>query len=102
MVYSRHYYGDCPEWVEADAARRMGDLYLLHDIDVEWQADGHQREAPERSEELFVRFKLTLEVLDARVAMIEGDWPQRRDRAIAAIDARLAEPPALAGPASSG
>ena len=102
MVYSRHYYGDCPEWIEADAVHRMGDLYLLHDIDVEWQADGHQREAPERREELFVRFKLTLEVLDARVAMVEGDWPQRRERAIAAIDARLAEPPALAGPASSG
>jgi nicotinamide riboside kinase len=102
MVYSRHYYGDCPEWIEADAVRRMGHLYLLHDIDVEWQADGYQREAPERREELFVRFKLTLEVLDARVATIEGDWPQRRARAIAAIDARLAEPPAVAGPAASG
>lgn len=102
MVYGRHYYGDCPEWIEADAVRRMGDLYLLHDIDVEWQADGYQREAPERRVELFVRFKLTLEVLDARVAKIEGDWLHRREHAIAAIDARLAEPPALAGPASTG
>jgi nicotinamide riboside kinase len=102
MVYSRHYYGDCPEWIEAEAVRRMGGLYLLHDIDVEWAADGRQREAPERREELFVRFRLTLEVLDARVAMVAGDWPQRRERAIAAIDARLAEPSTIAGSSTSG
>jgi len=102
MVYSRHYYGDCPEWIEAEAVRRLGELYLLHDIDVEWRSDGHHREAPERREELFVRFKLTLEVLDARVALVAGEWPERRDRAIAAIAARLAEPPAVAGPPASG
>jgi nicotinamide riboside kinase len=103
MVYSRHYYDDCPEWIEAEAVRRMGDLYLLHAVDVQWTADGEQREAPERREELFVRFKLTLEVLDARVAAIEGDWPERRERAIAAIDARLAEaPPGVAGPGAGG
>jgi nicotinamide riboside kinase len=102
MVYSRHYYGDCPEWIEAAAGRRLGELYLLHHVDVEWKADGHQREAPERREELFVRFKLTLEVLDARVAMVEGDWPERRERALAAIDAWLAEPPAVADPGGSG
>jgi nicotinamide riboside kinase len=90
MIYSRHYYDDCPEWVEAAAVRRLGDLYLLHHVDVEWQEDGHQREQPDRREELFVRFKLTLELLDAPVAEIAGDWDERRRRAIAAIDALLA------------
>jgi NadR type nicotinamide-nucleotide adenylyltransferase len=91
MIYSRHYYDDCPAWVEAAAVRRLADLYLLHDVDVEWVSDGHQREQPERREELFVRFKLTLELLDARVAAIAGDWQERRSRAIAAIDGLLAE-----------
>jgi NadR type nicotinamide-nucleotide adenylyltransferase len=102
MVYSRHYYGDCPAWIEAEVARRLGDLYLLHDIDVEWKADGFQREAPERREELFVRFRLTLEVLDARIAMVQGDWPRRREGAITAIDEWLAEPPVVTGPPSAG
>ena len=60
MVYSRHYYGDCPRWIEEDAARRLADLYLLHHVDVEWVADGRQREQPERREELFARFRATL------------------------------------------
>ncbi|HVO10779.1 MAG TPA: ATP-binding protein [Vicinamibacteria bacterium] len=85
MVYSRHYYDNCPYWIEAEAVRRLGDLYLLHSIDVEWQADGPQREQPERREELFVRFRLTLQLLEARVAEIAGDWDERRRRAVAAI-----------------
>ncbi len=87
MVYSRHYYDDCPVWIEAEAVRRLGELYLLHHIDVDWQADGLQREQPERREELFVRFRLTLELLGATVAEIEGDWDERRRRAVAAIAA---------------
>lgn len=85
MVYSRHYYDNCPYWIEAEAVRRLGDLYLLHQIDVEWLQDGLQREQPERREELFVRFKLTLELLDAGVVEIAGDWEERRRRAVAAI-----------------
>ena len=70
---------------------RLASLYLLHDIDVEWTGDGFQREQPERREELFVRFKLTLELLDARVAAIAGDWNERRRKSIEAIDRLLAE-----------
>ncbi len=91
MVYSRHYYDDCPLWVEAESVRRLAELYLLHNIDVEWKADGLQREQPERREELFLRFKLTLELLDAPVALISGDWPERRKSAIEAVDLLLAE-----------
>ena len=82
MVYSRHYYGDCPRWIEEDAARRLADLYLLHHVDVEWVADGRQREQPERREELFERFRATLAGLGARVADVAGPWDERRRRAI--------------------
>jgi NadR type nicotinamide-nucleotide adenylyltransferase len=91
MVYSRHYYGDCPAWVESDAVARLADLYLLHNVDVEWVADGAQREQPERREELFVRFRLTLELLGASVAEIEGDWEERRRLAEEAIDGLLVD-----------
>jgi NadR type nicotinamide-nucleotide adenylyltransferase len=90
MVYSRHYYGDCPPWIEEDAARRLADLYLLHHVDVAWVADGRQREQPERREELFERFRTTLAQLGARVADVVGPWDERRQRATRATEALLA------------
>jgi len=90
-VYSRHYYGDCPRSLEEDAARRLADLYLLHHVDVEWVADGRQREQPERREELFARFRATLRGLGARAADVAGPWDLRRQGAFRAVDAFLAE-----------
>jgi NadR type nicotinamide-nucleotide adenylyltransferase len=91
MVYSRHYYGDCPAWIEEEAARRRGELYLLHHVDVEWVADGHQREQPERRGELFESFRATLARLGARVADVVGPWEERRRLAVQAVDALLGE-----------
>ena len=91
MVYSRHYYGDCPRSIEEDAARRLADLYLLHHVDVEWVADGRQREQPERRGELFERFRLALAGLGARVADVAGPWDERRLRAVEALGGLLAE-----------
>ncbi len=85
VVYSRHYYGDCPAWIEPAARARLADLYLLHDIDVDWQEDGHCRVEPERRVELFTRFRETLAALDARVVLVSGDWDTRRATASAAI-----------------
>jgi NadR type nicotinamide-nucleotide adenylyltransferase len=92
-VYSRHYYGDCPRWIEEEAARRLADLYLLHHVDVAWIADGRQREQPERREELFARFRAALQGLGARVSDVAGAWDARRRSALRAVDARLAEAP---------
>ena len=89
MVYSHHYYGACPPWIEEEAARRLGDLYLLHHVDVDWVPDGRQREQPERREELFERFRTTLAGLGARVADVVGPWDERRRLAVRAVDALL-------------
>jgi nicotinamide riboside kinase len=93
MVYSRHYYGDCPAWIEAESGRRLGDLYLLHHADVRWLPDGHQREQPERRDELFERFRATLVGLGAETADVEGAWEARKARAVAAIERVLSRPP---------
>jgi NadR type nicotinamide-nucleotide adenylyltransferase len=89
MVYSWHYFGDCPPWVEEAARDRLGDLYLLHHVDVEWVADGHLREQPERREELFESFRSALDGLGARVGDVAGSWEERGRRAIDAVDRLL-------------
>jgi NadR type nicotinamide-nucleotide adenylyltransferase len=91
MVYSHHYYGDCPRWIVRDARRRRGDLYLLHDVDVEWVAEGHQREQPERRYELYERFRAALAALGARAADVRGPWEERRRRAVEAVDRLLGD-----------
>ena len=59
VVYARHYYGSCPEWIEAATRRRAGDLYLLLCPDVPWVADGLQRDRPDETEraEMHARFR---------------------------------------------
>src|SRR5262249_25951599 len=36
VVYCRHYFGRCPQWIEEAAAARRPDLYLLCEIDAAW------------------------------------------------------------------
>jgi NadR type nicotinamide-nucleotide adenylyltransferase len=90
VVYSRHYFGDCPEWIEREARDRRGDLYLLHHVDVDWVADGQQRAQPGRRAVLFVLFETTLGELGAATAAIQGTWDERRRRAIESVDGLLA------------
>jgi nicotinamide mononucleotide transporter len=91
-VYSRHYYGSCPSWIEEEARARLADLYLLLATDVPWVPEGYLREQPERRDELYGSFKRTLEQWGARVVEVRGPWADRRAAAIAAIEARLAAP----------
>lgn len=87
VVYARHYYGECPAWIEEAARRRLGDLYLLLAPDVPWVADGAQRDRPESREEIHALFRSTLVDLGARVVEIGGTWAERRARATEAVDA---------------
>lgn len=89
VVYSHHYFGDCPPAIEALAMARRPDLYLLLDIDVPWIADG-VRDRGDRRTEMQLLFARTLDRLAMPYVVIRGDWNQRRQRAIHHIDALLA------------
>lgn len=89
VVYSRYYYGRCPEWIAEAARRRLAHLYLLLQPDVPWVPDGNLRDQPAARDELHGRFRRALEELEARYVEVGGSWPERRQRAIAAIDALL-------------
>jgi NadR type nicotinamide-nucleotide adenylyltransferase len=90
VVYSHHYYGKCPRWIEYVLRERGGDLYLLAGIDVPWAADGDQRDRGDRREELQQLFRQALIDHWFRFIEIRGSHPHRLEIASAAIDELLA------------
>ncbi|HEY7515137.1 MAG TPA: ATP-binding protein [Vicinamibacteria bacterium] len=88
VVYSRHYYGACPEWVERAAHDRRAPLYLLLRPDVPWVPDPARDRGGQR-DELHELFRTTLTEFSACFREISGSWTERRGRALAAIDAVL-------------
>ncbi|HEV7426831.1 MAG TPA: ATP-binding protein [Thermoanaerobaculia bacterium] len=95
VVYSRHYYGRCPEWIEAEAKARKGDLYFLTDIDVPWTADGVRDTVAARAA-LHGQFANALANFGANFVTLSGDWEQRWKTAVTQLDSLLDRPPAAA------
>ncbi|HVO52537.1 MAG TPA: ATP-binding protein [Thermoanaerobaculia bacterium] len=88
VVYARHYYGDCPRWIERLAAERQGDLYLLCAPDLPWESDG-VRDRPAAREEMHALFAAALAGAGARVAGVSGVGTAREERAAAAVSELL-------------
>jgi len=86
LVYSRHYFGSSPGWIEEWVRNRPADLYLLCGIDVPWSPDGSQRDRGDRREEMQDLFRRAL--LDRELPFLElqGDPASRLDNAISLID----------------
>ncbi len=89
VLYARHYYGACTPWIERAAHERLGDLYLLMDIDAPWLPDA-QRDRGDRREEMHALFRQALDSAGARYVIIRGGWEERRRQAIEEIDAVVA------------
>jgi NadR type nicotinamide-nucleotide adenylyltransferase len=87
VVYSRHYYGRCPEWIAEAARSRLADLYLLLQPDVPWVPDGNLRDRPAARHELHELFHYALQAFGARYVEIGGSWAERKRRALVSTDA---------------
>lgn len=90
VVYAKHYYGNCPRWIERLAVERRGDLYLLCHPDLPWAADG-VRDRPEARAEIHALFAGALAAAGARVALVSGAGAARAARAAEAVERLLAE-----------
>lgn len=86
IVYSHHYYDECPVWIEQELGSRPADLYLLAHIDVPWVADGEQRDRGERREEMQALFREALVDRKLRYLEIRGSRSERLAVAVRAID----------------
>lgn len=76
VVYARHYYGGCPDWVLTAASERRASLYLLCDIDIPWVADT-VRDRPLDRQLLDTSFRATLAEFGAVVAPVSGLGDER-------------------------
>lgn len=88
MVYARYYYDYVPEWIAAEAAARVADLYLMLDIDVPFIGDA-ARDAEEDRGAHLVLFRSALAAQGREVVVIRGDWEERYQRAVAAVERLL-------------
>lgn len=86
VVYARHYYGCCPQWIEQAAYARRADLYLLLDTDVIWIADPARDSGEDEREDLFDAFRSALDELDCTWEIVSGDWQARIGRVRAAVE----------------
>lgn len=77
VVYARHYYGSCPEWIEEAARLRRADLYLLMDTDVAFLEDPVRDTDPDAREDLFDAFRRTLDEFETRWIVISGKGEDR-------------------------
>ena len=91
VVYSHHYYGRCPRWIEYAMRKRAAQIYLLAGIDVPWVEDGDQRDRGDRRDEMQQLFRQAL--IDRHLGFIEvlGTLENRLETAIPAIDRLIAE-----------
>ncbi len=85
VVYSHHYYGACPAWVEAALLERCADLYLLAGIDVPWAPDGNQRDRGDRRQQMQDLFRQALLDRGLPFCEIEGSVEARVERAVGVI-----------------
>ena len=85
VVYARHYYGHCPQWIVEEAFRRRADLYLLMDTDVEWHPDPARDAGGEEREDLFDAFRAALDEFGTRWEIVSGEGEERLRRARGAI-----------------
>lgn len=84
-VYCSHYFDRCPDWIDAAAADRRANLYLVCDIDVPWTPDD-LRNRGDRRPEMHALFISAVEESGARWELMTGDEETRLEKARGLID----------------
>ncbi|NWD05151.1 AAA family ATPase [Pseudomonas gingeri] len=91
ILWSQTLFGDCPTWLEPALLARQYDLHLLLSPDgVSWTDDG-QRCQPELDERraFFAASLGWLTEHQQAVRILDGDWQQRHQQAMAAVEQLL-------------
>lgn len=85
VVYCKHYFGRCPEWIEDAARARRPNLFLLCETDVPWVPDG-VRDRGDRRDELQSLFRNAVATSGTPFVPVRGLPDERMALATLAID----------------
>jgi NadR type nicotinamide-nucleotide adenylyltransferase len=90
-VWCEYVFNRCHPWILDKIAERQYDLYFLCDTDLPWMQD-ELREYPdlERRRELYHIYKDMMENQPVPWVNISGDYEQRLQKAVKAVDGLLA------------
>lgn len=87
-IWSEFKYGTCdPEILNLLRARKY-DLHVLTDVDLPWE-DDPLREHPDKRQELFDLYEAELINSKTRFIKINGDYTDRRSKAVQAVQQLL-------------
>jgi NadR type nicotinamide-nucleotide adenylyltransferase len=84
-IWSLHKYNDCHPWILEQIKNNHYDLFLLCDIDIQWQFDA-QREHPHHRQFFFDWYKKELEYYGFPYRIVSGEGDQRIQSAIHLIN----------------
>ncbi|RXK80998.1 AAA family ATPase [Filimonas effusa] len=94
-VWCEFVFDNCHPYILDTIAKRKYDLYLLCDIDLPWIADELREYPDERPrQELFHMYKDLLVQQHVPWVRISGDYDQRFNKAVAAVEAHINFPAA--------
>ncbi len=80
-IWGEHKYHKCPQWVGANLAKYTYDLYLLCNIDLDWEYDP-QREHPHLRPFFFDWYYEELKKRKVNFQVVEGRGPERLKNAL--------------------
>lgn len=88
ILWSGRLIGTVPDWLRTEADKRHYDIYLLTHYDVPWVDDAH-RYIPKESPAFFDRCVLELERRKRKFTQIRGNWDERFQLAVKAVEEML-------------
>jgi NadR type nicotinamide-nucleotide adenylyltransferase len=85
IVYSKHYFGKVPSWLEKKMEERHYDLYLLTNLDIEWKADS-LRDRPFEREKMHELFENELIKRNLNYYEVKGKNEKRVQQSIEIVN----------------
>lgn len=87
-IWMDHRFGIIPHWLEEKIFERRFDLYLLCNVDIEWESDP-MREHPQLRDYFFHKYKSELIRYGFPYIIIEGNREERFNKALSGIEGIL-------------